>query len=118
MIFGVRCLVQGCAPPDPKDVLIATAHPKRARPCDSLSGAGHAPRSRESEREVVVEDFTLNLRTFLAIRTMEITHCDWETATGAVARTMNEHPEWSWDLTERRTFGAWEAEMETRGTTR
>lgn len=56
-----------------------------------------------------MEDFTLTLRTYLAIRTMEETGCQWVLAVEAVATTLLEHPEWNSE--DRRTFPEWEREL-------
>lgn len=46
-----------------------------------------------------------SMRTYLAIRVMESTGCDWFAAQEAVASTAIEHPEW--DLDERKSWPDW-----------
>lgn len=56
-----------------------------------------------------MEDSTVSLRVFLTIKTMEQTRCDWHHAATAVGRVIVSNPKW--DLSERRTFPEWEAEL-------
>jgi hypothetical protein len=50
----------------------------------------------------------MQLRTYLMIRTMEETGCDWMTASEAVASNALAHPEDNLD--ERKTWDEWYAE--------
>lgn len=59
-----------------------------------------------------MEDFTLSMRTYLAIKTMERANCSWLMAVEAVNTTILAHPEWGWDTDVRRTFPEWEVELD------
>ena len=52
-------------------------------------------------------DTGIKMRTFLILKSMEVTRVPYSVAADAVASTAIEHPEW--DLDEKRTWDEWEA---------